>query len=183
MKRFVLLMAVGLVVVVQAFSGTPTDTTLLEKPVYGKQAKVISLLLVNYHFQKLDMNDSLSSAIYDGYLKALDNNRSFFLASDIASFEKYRYQIDNLTAAENVSPAFAIYRVFRKRFHERVDFVMTKLVDYEFDFTKDEYYDYDREKAPWPKSQQELNDIWTKSIKNQALSLKLSGKKPEEISK
>ncbi len=183
MKRFVLLMAFCLVVAVQAFSNTATDTTLQEKPVYGKQAKVISLLLANYHFQKLELNDSLSSAIFEAYLKALDNNRSFFLASDIASFEKYRNQIDNLTATENVSPAFVIYRVFRKRFQERMNFVMTKLIDQEFDFTQDEYYDYDREKSPWPKSQQELNDIWTKSIKNQALSLKLSGKKPEEISK
>ena len=183
MKRFVLLMAFCLVVASQAFSNTRTDTTLQEKPVYGKQAKVITQILAKNHFQKLQLNDSLSSASFDAYLKALDYNRSFFLASDIAAFEKYRNQIDNLTAAENVSPAFAIYRVFRKRFHERMDFVTTKLIGQEFDFTKDEYYDYDREIAPWPKSQQELNDIWTKSIKNQALSLKLAGKKTEEISK
>lgn len=183
MKRFVLLMAFCLGVAVQAFSNTSTDTTLQEKPVYGKQAKVISLLLANYHFQKLRLNDSLSSAIFDAYLKSLDNNRSFFLASDIASFEKYRNQIDNLTASENVSPAFAIYRVFRKRFQERMNYVTTQLIGHEFDFTKDEYYEYDREKSPWAKNSQELNDIWTKSIKNQALSLKLAGKKSEEISK
>lgn len=183
MKRFVLLMAFCLAVAVQAFSNSSNDTTLREKPVYGKQAKVISVLLANYHFQKLQLNDSLSSAIFDAYLKALDNNRSYFLASDIASFEKYRNQIDDLTGSENVSPAFVIYKVFRKRFHERMNYVTTQLVNKEFDFTKDEYYDYDREKLPWAKTPQELNDIWTKSIKNQALSLKLSGKKPEEISK
>lgn len=183
MKRFVLLAACCLIVAGSAFSYTGTDTTLQEKPVYGKQAKVISLLLANYHFQKLELNDSLSSAIFDAYLKALDNNRSFFLASDIAAFEKYRTQIDNLTASEDVSAAFAIYRVFRKRFQERMSFVTTKLIGQEFDFTKDEYYDYDRENVPWARSQQELNDIWTKSVKNQALSLKLSGKKPDEINK
>lgn len=183
MKRFVLLMMLCLTVSLQAFANTPADTTLQEKPVYGKQAKVISLLLANYHYQKLQLNDSLSSAIFDAYLKALDNNRSFFLASDIASFEKYRNEIDNLTAAEKVSPAFVIYRVYRKRFQERMNFVTQQLVAQEFDFTKDEYYEYDREKAPWAKSSLELSDIWTKSIKNQALSLKLSGKKTEEISK
>ncbi len=183
MKRFVLLMAFCLTVAVQGFSNTSSDTTLQEKPVYGKQAKVISLLLANYHFEKLQLNDSLSSAIFDSYLKALDNNKSIFLASDIASFEKYRKQIDDLTATENVSPAFAIYRVFRKRFQERMNFVTTQLVGQNFDFTKDEYYDYDREKLPWAKSTQELNDIWTRAVKNQALSLKLSGKKTEEISK
>lgn len=183
MKRFVLLMMFCVLLASQAFSGVASDTTLLEKPVYGKQAKVISLLLANYHFQKLQLNDSLSSAIFDAYLKALDNNRQFFLASDIASFEKYRNQIDDMTSSEKVSPAFAIYRVFRKRFQERMNYVTTQLVGKEFDYTKDEYYEYDREKSPWAKSQQELNDLWGKSIKNQALSLKLAGKKSDEISK
>lgn len=183
MKRFVLVMALGLVLAGQVFSNNPSDTTLQEKPVYGKQAKAISELLSTYHFQKLRMNDSLSSAIFDSYLKALDNNKSFFLASDIASFEKYRNQIDDLTATGNVSPAFLIYRVFKKRFQQRMEFVTNKLVGQEFDFTKDEFYEYDREKAPWAKTPQELNDIWTKSIKSQALSLKLSGKKSDEIAK
>ena len=183
MKRFVLVMALGLVLAGQVFSFTPSDTTLQEKPVYGKQAKAISELLSQYHFQKLQLNDSLSSAIFDSYLKALDNNKSFFLASDIASFEKYRNQIDDLTASGNVSPAFVIYRVFKKRFQQRMEFVTTKLIGQEFDFTKDEFYEYDREKAPWAKTPQELNDVWTKSIKSQALSLKLSGKKPDEIAK
>jgi carboxyl-terminal processing protease len=183
MKRFVLGAIVCLSVVLEAFSNNPSDTTLQEKPVYGKQAKVVSLILMNNHFQKLPLNDSLSSAIFDGYLKALDNNRTYFLASDIASFEKYRTQIDDLTASENVTPAFVIYRVFRKRFQERMNYVNTELVGANFDFTKDEFYDSDREKAPWAKSTRELNDIWTKIVKNQALGLKLSGKKPEEAQK
>ncbi|MBL7832553.1 MAG: carboxy terminal-processing peptidase [Cyclobacteriaceae bacterium] len=182
MKRFVLWMLFGLTAL-QAFSINPTDTTLVEKPVYGEQAKWITQALAGYHYQKLQMNDSLSSAIFDSYLKVLDANRSFFLASDIASFEKYRYEIDDLTAVKNVSPAFAMYRVYRKRFQERMKFVTEKLIGQEFDFTKDEYYDFDRETAPWPKTQQELNELWTKSIKNQALSLKLSGKKSEDITK
>lgn len=184
MKRFVLWAILCLGGVGHAFSfSVPSDTTLQEKPVYGKQAKIISLILSNSHFEKLPLNDSLSSAILDGYLKALDNNRSYFLASDIASFEKYRNRIDDLTLAENVEPAFAIYRVFKKRFNERMNYVMNDLVGKEFDFSKDEYYEFDREKAPWALSVQDLNDVWTKSVKNQALSLKLSGKKPEEISK
>ncbi len=183
MKRFVLWWAFCLLVVGQAWAVNLADTTLQEKPVYGKQAKVVSLILSNSHFQKIPFNDSLSSAIFDAYLKTLDNNRTYFLASDIAAFEKYRNQIDDLTQTENVEPAFIIYRVYRKRFRERIDFIMKNLVGAEFDFTKDEYYDADRDKAPWAKNAQELNDIWTKVIKAQALSLKLSGKKPDEITK
>jgi carboxyl-terminal processing protease len=158
-----------------------TDTILVEKPVYGKQAKVVTQILDNNHYRKLQLNDSLSSAILDAYILTLDNGKVYFLASDIASFEKYRFQIDDLTKQEDTSPAFVIYKVFQRRFDERMKYVMNNLVSFEFDFTKDEYYETDRDKEPWAKSDQELNEIWRKIIKNYALSLKLTGKKPEEI--
>src|SRR5690606_6435482 len=46
----------------------------------------------------------------------------------------------------------------------------------EFDFTKDEYYDTDREEASWATSKEELDEEWRKIIKSQALSLKLTDK-------
>src|SRR5690242_10419959 len=162
-------------------SNSQSDTTLAEKPVFGKQAKVISVLLDNNHYRRLHLNDSLSSAILDAYILALDNSKIYFLASDIASFEKYRYKIDDLTKLEDTSPAFVIYRVFRTRFDQRMKYVMNTLVTTDFDFTKDEFYETNRDKAPWPKTTQELDGVWTKIIKNYALSLKLAGKKKEEI--
>jgi carboxyl-terminal processing protease len=158
-----------------------SDTTLQVKPSFGKQAKVITYLLENNHYRKLKLNDSLSSVILDAYLLNLDNSKLYFLASDIASFEKYRNQIDNLTRVEDVTPAFDIYMIFKKRFDERMTYVYEHLMNAPFDFTTDEYYESDREKEPWAKSSQELDGVWTKIIKNQALSLKLAGKKPEEI--
>ena len=158
-----------------------SDTSLVEKPVFGKQAKVISYLLDNNHYRKLHLNDSLSSAILDAYIEALDNSKIYFLDSDIASFEKYRNQIDDLTKSENTAPAFVIYLVFRKRFDERMIYVTQKLIGSDFDFTKDEYYETNRDHEPWAKSSEELNGVWTKIIKSYALSLKLAGKKNEEI--
>ncbi|MGC1241950.1 MAG: carboxy terminal-processing peptidase [Chryseosolibacter sp.] len=165
-------------------ASVPGDTTQLKaKPVYGKEAKVVSYILDNNHYRKLTLDDSLSSVILNEYLEALDNNKTYFTAEDVASFEKYRYRIDDLTRSENVDPAFEIYAVFKKRFDERMAFVLEKLVDETFDYTKDEYYETDRSKEPWPKSASEINDLWRKIIKNQALSLKLAGKKPEEVQK
>ena len=53
----------------------------------------------------------------------------------------------------------------------------------EFDFSANERYDFDREDAPWAASDAELNALWTKSVKNDWLRLKLAGKKPDEIRK
>lgn len=183
MKRYILIIC-GLLSISFAFAGTqPKDTVtaLKPKPVYGKEALVTSYILDNNHYRKIKLNDSLSSRILDKYINDLDNNKSYFLASDIKSFEKYRNTIDDLTRKEDVSPAYVIYSVFAKRAKERMDYVLADLVNRDYDFTTDEYYETEREKEPWPKTTDELNNLWRQLIKSQALSLKLAGKSKDEI--
>src|SRR5688500_2066144 len=183
MKRLLYVFLTGLIAW-NTQAGVPRDTTELKaKAIYGKEAKIVSYILDNNHYRKIGLNDSLSSVILNEYLEALDNNKTYFTAQDIAGFEKYRYRIDDLTKSENVDPAFEIFNVFKKRVDERMDYVMNKLVFEQFDYTKDEYYETDRSKEPWARNEAELNDIWRKVIKHQALSLKLAGKKQEEIQK
>jgi carboxyl-terminal processing protease len=186
MKPYLLAFLVALTCLVgrsAAFTAGSDTTELKPKPVYGKEAKVVAYILDNNHYRKIQLNDSLSSVILDEYIKNLDNNKTYFTTKDITSFEKYRYKIDDLTRAENVDPAYEIYAVFKKRFDERMQYVVDKLVGENFDYSKDEYYETDRDKEPWPKNDAELNEIWRKVIKSQALSLKLTGKTPAEISK
>ncbi|MBX2966753.1 MAG: carboxy terminal-processing peptidase [Cyclobacteriaceae bacterium] len=178
-KRFGLL--VGLILLAGAHVYAVPDSVFQIKPVYGKQVRVVASILETGHYRKLPFNDSLSSVVLDSYLSSLDNSKIYFLKSDINTFEKYRNQLDDLARAERVEPAFDIYKIFQKRFSERMDYVMKHLVGKEFDFTTDEYYETNREKAPWPANVDELNAIWTQIIKNQALSLKLAGKTQPEI--
>ena len=164
--------------------GSISDTTLLKsKPVYGREAKVITYILDNNHYRKINLGDSLSSVILDEYIKGLDNNKQFFTTADLQVFEKYRDKLDDLIRAENVEVAYLIYNSFRRRFDERMNYVMTQLINQQFDYNADEYYESDRDKEPWCKTDAELNEVWRKVIKNQALSLKLAGKSQEDIAK
>jgi carboxyl-terminal processing protease len=164
--------------------GTIADTTLLRsKPVYGKEAKVITYILDNNHYRKITLNDSLSSVILDEYVKSLDNNKTYFTTADLQTFEKYRYKLDDLVRAENVEVAYLIYNTFKRRLDERMNYVMTQLVNQQFDYNVEEYYETDRDKEPWCKDPAELNEVWRKMIKNQALSLKLAGKTQSDIEK
>lgn len=179
MKRW--LLAIGVFVVSYGWAGNTPDSVFQVKPVYGKQAKVVVSILETGHYRKLPFNDSLSSVVLDSYISSLDNNKIYFQKSDINSFEKYRYTIDDATRAERVDPAFEIYKVFQKRFNERMDYVLKYLVKKDYDYSLDEYYETNREHEPWPSNEKEMNEIWTKIIKNQALSLKLAGKNKDEI--
>jgi carboxyl-terminal processing protease len=184
MKRIMIPVFAALLAL-QANASTSTlmgDTTELKpKEVYGKEAKVIAYILDNNHYRKIMLNDSLSSVILDQFIESLDNNKSYFTAEDLKRFEKYRYQIDDLIKSENVDLAYEIYSVFKKRFDERMNYVVTKLAFENYDYSSDEYYETDRDKEAWAKSTTELNELWRKIIKSQALNLKLSGKTHADI--
>lgn len=183
MNKTILTFLLGILALISqaGILSAPDTTALRPKAVYGKEARVISYILDNNHYRKLKLNDSLSSAILDSYIADLDNNKTYFLASDIQSFDKYRYEIDDLTRNEDVTPAYAIYNLFRKRYYERMEYVKDKLIGQNFDYTIDEYYETNREEAPWAASPASLDELWRKIIKSQALSLKLTGKSQEEI--
>jgi carboxyl-terminal processing protease len=186
MKKTVLGGVLGLFLMASSLvvQASVADTTQLKpKAVYGKEAKVIAYLLDNNHYRKITLNDSLSSVILTELVKNLDNNKTYFTTADIQSFEKYRTKLDDQIRAEDVSVAYEVYTLFRKRFDERMNYIFTKLINQSFDYTVQEDYETDRDKEPWCKNEQELNEVWRKLIKSQALSLKLSGKSQAEIEK
>ncbi|MBK8944458.1 MAG: carboxy terminal-processing peptidase [Ignavibacteriae bacterium] len=142
---------------------------------YPEINKMVTTILSRYHYKKFDLDDSLSSVIFDNYINSLDYNKSYFLKSDIDEFEKYRFAIDENLHFGNLDAAFKIFNVYKTRMNERMKYVFGRL-NKEFDFTKNETYQINRDKEPWPISENELNEVWRKKLKNEALNLKLSGK-------
>lgn len=163
------------------FAGDTTNV-ILPNQSEAKIGVIVSEILSKYHYRKVPLNDSLSSVILDNYIEALDNNKLYFLASDIKNFEQYRHTLDDDLKSGNLVPAYFIFNVFKKKFEERNEYI-NKLLEKEFDYSIEEDYQANREDIPWPKDEQELNDAWRKTVKNQALSLKLSGKEWEESTK
>lgn len=157
------------------------DTTLLKPNAeLEKEAQVITSVLNQAHYRKTNLNDSLSAVIFDNYLSSLDGSRVYFLQEDIEGFEKYRYKFDDYLKSGDLSAAYAIYNTFKTRFNNRMQ-VVDSLVRLDYDYTKDEYYEVNREEAAWAEDKEELNELWRKVVKSQALSLKLAGKEEEEI--
>ncbi|QDK77827.1 tail-specific protease [Spirosoma sp. KCTC 42546] len=161
----------------------PTSSTIDDLKPSISQEKVETLvakLLTTYHYRKVKLNDSLSSVVWDNYLKEVDGNKTYLLASDVAAFEKYRYQIDDALVNGDLTAAYDLYNVFRKRFQERSEFIKDQIKK-PFTFTEDESFNTDREKAAWPKTVEEQNDLWRKILKNQALELKLGNRKDSAV--
>ena len=140
-------------------------------------------LLKRHHYSKPPLDDARSAIIYDSYLKLLDPSRSYFLASDITEFDKWKFQFDDFLKSGDLNPGFIIYKRYLDRVKSRLDFALAELnkgVD-SFDFNAKETLQIDRKDAPWLKSEAELNDLWRKRIKDEVLRLKIAGKEPAKI--
>lgn len=138
-------------------------------------SKLVSNVIERSHYRQSPINDPVSSLVLDRFIEQLDGSRSYFLASDIAEFERYRYQLDDAVVDGQLEPVFTIFNRFQVRNKERVSYAL-ELLKTEPDFSIDETFEFDRSKAPWAKTEQELNDIWRRRVKNDAVSLMLTEK-------
>lgn len=161
-----------------------TDTLTIIKPAnhYQNENQLLTSILTRYHFKEFSINDSLSNIIFDRYLSSLDHGKNYFLAEDIESFNGFKSILDDNLIKGDVQFYYDLFNLYLKRLNERIIFI-DKLLDVEFDFTIDESYEFDRDKSDWAKDETELNELWRKRLKNDALTHKLNGKDWEFIQK
>ena len=159
----------------------PTDPSELSASQDQLRAtELIVQFLGRYHYRNRILDDEQSEQILEGYLEALDPNRSYFLASDIEEFGKYKYQLDDALRDIKLSAAFEIFKRLRLRLEQRVQFAIEQLhTDFNFNVAED--FMPDRSESAWAKNEKDLDEIWRKRVKNDVLNLILSGKNEEEI--
>ncbi|MBS0378786.1 MAG: carboxy terminal-processing peptidase [Proteobacteria bacterium] len=144
-------------------------------------ARKVGRILEEAHYSHATLDDKMSEVIYERYLESLDGQRSYFLQSDINDFNAYRFLFDDMIRTGDIDPAFLIFARFQQRNRERIEYAISLLAT-EPDFTVNESFEFDRSKAPWVSDPAQLNELWRKRVKNDAVSLMLTGKQWPEVS-
>jgi len=180
--RSLALSVVGLLVLCGAgSSGVPAATELLPADAVAPTAQERSLaprvasILEQNHYRHIPIDERLSPQVLDRFLTALDPQHSYFMASDIVGFDRWRLRFGDMIHTGEIDPAYLIFYVFQQRNREHMDYAL-KLLDTEPDWTRDESFDFDREHAAWPSSQTEIDELWRLRVKNDAISLLLTDK-------
>jgi carboxyl-terminal processing protease len=143
--------------------------------------RLVSEVVERQHYRQAALDDAMSSQIFERYLESLDGSRSYLLASDITEFERFRHQLDDAIERADAAPAFEIFTRYQERNREVLRHAIA-ILSIEPDFTLDESFRFDRTDQGWPASQSELQELWRKRVKNDALSLRLAGKTWPEAS-
>ena len=185
-KRYILALTAALPLAI-ALAATQGKVSTPESELAPTEAQALTGSLVyhllsgsDYAYKSLPLDDALSANIYKNYLESLDENKLFFLQSDISRFDAYKTGMDDAIKSQDIGPAFEIFKVYLQRVDQRVAHARS-LLKQDFDFSAKEQYRYDREDAQWAASEAELDALWLQSVKNDVLRLKLAGRPMAEI--
>jgi carboxyl-terminal processing protease len=165
-------------------AGAPAPAPLAPTDAQAATTTLVYGLLSDsrYAYRPRALNDQLSAEVYRRYLDSLDGEKLFFTQADMNRFAPYRTQLDDAIKNQDLKAAYEIFNVYIKRVDERVAYARALLAK-PFDFSTRETWAYDRDKATWAADQTQLNEIWRKYVKNDALRLKLAGRSHDEIRK
>lgn len=185
-KKQLIWISVASALVVGASIAGPTSETvetipeLAQESQHSKSAKRITDHFTRSHYKKIKIDNELSQKVFERYLRSLDVNKNFFLASDIANFEKSKDAFDDAIRQGQLDIAYEIYAVNLKRRAERFNYALS-LLDKPFNYeVEGDKYFYDREEAAWATTTAELNEVWRQRVKYDALNLKMADKTWEE---
>ncbi len=146
-------------------------------PADARIAFITAKMLEELQYDRKPFGDAISSQFLDRYLESLDPQHLHFLQSDLAEFERYRTNLDDLTIRRtqlaDTRPAFEIFNRFIERIQQRVAYVDQLLTNETFSFDADERITINRRKAPYPKDLQEAQNLWRDRLRYEYLQEKL----------
>ncbi len=138
-------------------------------------ARKIGRILEETHYSGKVMDDGFSQQVFQHYLEGLDPEHCYFLASDVQEFSVYRDKFDDMIHTGNVDPGFLIFDRFKQRNRERMEYAIS-LLKSQPDWNTTASYDFDRDHAPWPASEAEMDQLWKKRVTNDVEAMLLAGK-------
>lgn len=185
---FILVVALGCVVlafaknVPEKFNQKAVVVTLRPTAAEEEASKYITKNLLQNHYRKVAVNDSLSQQIFNRYIDNLDGSKNYFLASEVESLRHiYGSRFDDELLAGKATAGFALYNSFLQRAREKMRYMRAAADTVHFNFSTPETLDLDRKSDLWPADLHQLTDLWRKELKYQWLNLKYSGESDKTI--
>lgn len=175
-----LLLMAGQALAVDDITRADQIPVLKEEPQHATVSERVTSRFTRSHYRQFDLDNAFSAKIFDRYLNLLDYSHNVLLASDVEQFAQKKNAIGDELRTGKLDVFYDLYNLAQKRRFERYQYAL-KVLERPMDFTGNDTFDVDRSKAPWPKSEEALNQLWDSKVKFDELSLKLTGKTDKEI--
>ncbi len=125
--------------------------------------QILKYILVQGHYQPVEMDDTFSANIFDDFMETLDPTKHYFLQSDIDEFAQYKLQIDDMLRMNDLSFFYLVYDRYRQRIEESKA-IYKEILKEGFDIKTPQTYSVDYEKSAFPVTNEALIDTWEKQL-------------------
>ncbi|MBD2766332.1 carboxy terminal-processing peptidase [Hymenobacter sp. BT664] len=143
-----------------------------DSAVPSKDQVLIGLMLQGLsaqHYQPEKIDDAFSKRVFDLYLKHLDYRKQFLRAPDVEQLRRYQTAIDDEVKRGSHEFLDLSTRLMAERIKE-MQGLYREILAKPFDFTVDETFQTDFEKAPFPADKAAQREQWRKLLKFETLS-------------
>lgn len=162
MKRNLVYISVLLLVAVascsftnKSFENDDKDKLLLD---------LITYVLEKGHYEPKQINDDFSVSVFEDFIDVIDPTKRYFLASDIAEFEQYKFQIDDQIKNTDITFFNLVYSRLMERMTDAKD-IYRAVLKTPFDYNESETISIKYDEASFVSSKKELQERWRKQLK------------------
>lgn len=126
--------------------------------------------LEQYHYSRVPIAELDLQRFLQNYLSDLDYHHLYLLQEDVDAFQfRFGSNLRGWLARGDLYPAFQVFKRYRERALERIDWVFDRLQQ-DFSFAENDTYMLDRSKEPWPRDQAEAHALWEARLKYELLN-------------
>lgn len=138
----------------------PEKEALIQQAVY--------LAMTQAHLQPAKINDEFSENVYEEFVSALDSRKRFLTKEDLAQFQIYKTELDDMLKTSDLTYFDAITELVNQKI------LLTKgwyeeILMQPFDYTSTEEIETDFEKLSYAANDIELKERWQERLKFYAL--------------
>ena len=144
--------------------------------------ELLTFVIEKGHYNPAVIDDNFSKGVYKDYIAALDPSKRFFLQSDINEFSKFELELDDQLINKDLTFFNLTYDRLMLRMEESKK-IFKDILSKPFDYSVEEDFNVDYDKAPYAKNTNELKEKWRKQIKLSTLSSFTDKQKVEEDKK
>ena len=173
----VLIVGGGVFYAVQSSSARKVPTNRYERILV-----LVGEMLEEGHFSPKKIDDKFSKEVFDRFIKSLDPDKTYFLASDIEQFKKFETKIDDEIHGAPLQSFYFINDVYKKRVEE-ASAIYKELLQKPFDFSVDEAYVDEYEKISFAKTEAARKEVWRKKLKYHVLDTYVESVEQQEKNK
>lgn len=125
---------------------------------------LITYVLEKGHYEPKEINDDFSVSVFEDFIDVIDPTKRYFIASDIAEFEQYKFQIDDQLKNTDITFFDVVYERLVQRMEDAKGIYKEVLKD-PFDYNQNESISIKYDEELFAANKKELKERWRKQLK------------------